>query len=205
MNKWLSGSLILALLVAVAYGGWMMGRWTDTKNKDTEVLTREGVLMKIDALNRLESTAFYIDTIVRSEKKGNWFVLWQDNQKGLFLAKGRVLAGLDLDKLKPDDINVVDDKVIISLPPVEILSVDLDNLEVYDLRTGTLGLPVTDHSVLNQVQAEAKQQVLQSACKADILAHAQNQSQQQLETLFALTQTAVSIYPAALAACKFPV
>ena len=142
---------------------------------------------------------------MRSEKKGNWFVLWQDNQKGLFLAKGRVLAGLDLDKLKPDDINVVDDKVIISLPPVEILSVDLDNLEVYDLRTGTLGLPVTDHSVLNQVQAEAKQQVLQSACKADILAHAQNQSQQQLETLFALTQTAVSIYPAALAACKFPV
>lgn len=43
--------------------------------------------MKIVALNRLESTAFYIDTIVRSEKKGNWFVLWQDNQKGLFLAK----------------------------------------------------------------------------------------------------------------------
>ncbi len=204
MKKWFSGSLMLAAFVAAAYGAWLAGKSTAGAAKAQEVVSREGVLMQIKKLNRLESTAFYIDTVIRTEKKGNWFALWQDGQKGLFLAKGRVLAGIDLDKLTTNDVNVVDGKVIISLPPVEILSVDLDNLEVYDLRSGTLGLPVADTSVLNRVQQEAKTQVLQNACKADILAHAQNQSQLQLETLFALTQTPVSVYPAALPACRFP-
>ena len=112
------------------------------------------------------------------------------------------MAGIDLNKLTAQNVQVLDDKVILTLPPVEILSVDLAKLEVYDLQTGNLGLHPIDNSVFGEVQQRAKQQVLTSACQADILNHAQTQAQQQLETLFALMQTPVSVYPSSVPVCK---
>ena len=128
--------------------------------------------------------------------------MWQDSQSGLFIVRGKVLAGLDLDKLHADNVNIVDGKVLISLPPVEILSVDLENIEVYDIQTGSFNLLPVDKAVFKTVQDEAKKQVLASACKAQILDHANRQAQTQLENLFALTQTQVSVYPAAVGQCK---
>ena len=195
--------LILAALLLLAVAAAVRYFWQkDIREPEHRMLTRESVLTRIQNLNRLESTAFHIDTIIKTEKKGNWYALWQDSQTGLFMAQGRVLAGVDLNKLNADKVNVVDNKVIISLPPVEILSVSLDNIEVYDIQTGSLGLHPIDKNVFQEVQNQAKKQVLESACKADILAHAQTQAQRQLETLFALTQTEVSVYPAALPPCK---
>lgn len=192
--------VLIVLLLAAGAGIWYVKQLKQPAQK--QVLTREGVLTQIQNLNRLESTAFHIDTIIKTEKPGNWYALWQDSQTGLFMAKGQVVAGIDLNKLNAENVSVVNDKVIISLPPVEILSVSLDNIEVYDIKTGSLGLTPIDKSVFQTVQQQAKQQVPESACKADILAHAQNQAQQQLETLFALAQTQASVYPAALPPCK---
>ncbi|ASK26471.1 DUF4230 domain-containing protein [Neisseria chenwenguii] len=191
---------VLLLCAAAAAGGWFYHRQNSVPKE--EVLSREGVLMQIKRMNRLESTAFYIDTIIRTEKKGDWRKLWQDSQSGLFVVRGRVLAGLDLDKLTADNVNIVDGKVIISLPKVEILSVDLENIEVYDIRTGAFNLLPPDREVFKTVQQEARKQVLASACKAEILQHANRQAQGQLENLFALTKTNVSVYPDAVPVCK---
>ena len=194
--RWLT---VLLLCAAAGFGGWYYhDRGADDAH---EVLSREGVLMQIKKVNRLESTAFYIDTIIRTEKKGNWRMLWQDAQSGIFIVRGKVLAGLDLDKLTAENVNIVDGKVILSLPPVEILSVDLENIEVYDMKTGSFNLLPADKGVFKTVQERARAQVLASACKADILQHANRQAQLQLENLFALTQTQVSVYPAAVPVC----
>lgn len=158
--------------------------------------------MQIKQFNRLESMAFYIDTVIRTEKKGDWRKLWQDAQRGLFVVRGRVLAGLDLDKLTAENVQMADGKALISLPSVEILSIDLEEIEVYDIQSGALNLLPPDHSVFQSVQQEARKQVLASACKADILGSATSQSQMQLENLFALAQTNVSVYPAAVPVCR---
>lgn len=199
--------LLLPFLVgagAVAAYFYFAKQAVPAEEKETvhNPVSRESIITQIHRLNRLESTAFHIDTIIKTQKQGNWYMLWQDAQTGLFMAKGRVLAGVDLDKLKPENVQVVGDTAIISMPPVEILSVNMDNLEVYDIKTGSLGLTPIDKSVFQEVQGRAKTQILESACRADILKHAQAQAQAQLETLFALTQTKVSVYPAALPVCK---
>ena len=118
------GWVVLVLCALTAAGGWFYA--LHGQNEEHQVLSRDGVLMQIKQINRLESTAFYIDTIIRTEKKGDWRRLWQDSQSGIFIVRGKVLAGLDLDKLGADNVNIVDDKVLISLPAVEILSVDLE-------------------------------------------------------------------------------
>lgn len=191
----------VAVCVLAVAGGWFFAQYSSTENANKAV-SREGVLMQIKQMNRLESTAFHIDTIIRTEKKGDWRRLWQDAQSGLFTVRGRVLAGLDLDKLNADNVNIVDGKVLISLPPVEILSVDLEDIEVYDIRTGSFNILPVDKAVFKTVQEEARKQVLASACKAQILEHANRQAQLQLENLFALMQTQVSVYPAAVAICR---
>lgn len=200
MKIFLRRLLLVFLVAGVAAGGWFYHQ--HTTEKQAEVLSREGVLTQIKQLNRLESTAFYIDTIIRTEKKGDWRKLWQDAQSGLFIVRGKVLAGLDLDKITAEHVNIVDEKVIISLPEVEILSVDLENIEVYDIQTGHLNLLPMDKSVFQTVQEQARKQVMASACQADILKNATSQAQMQLENLFKLTQTQVSVYPAAVPVCR---
>ena len=60
--------------------------------------------------------------------------------KGLFVAHGRVTAGIDLNQLKPTDVQVTPDgsHVSITLPAAQILDSYLDNIEVYDIQTGAL-------------------------------------------------------------------
>ncbi len=200
MKTFFRGLLVLLLVAATAAGGWFYHE--RIAQEQAEVLSREGVLTQIKQLNRLESTAFYIDTIIRTEKKGDWRKLWQDAQSGLFIVRGKVLAGVDLDKITADNVNIIDEKVIVSLPEVEILSVDLEDIEVYDIQTGSLNILPMDKTVFKTVQDQARKQVLTSACKADILKNATTQAQRQLEDLFRLTQTQVSIYPAAVPVCK---
>ncbi|MRN39118.1 DUF4230 domain-containing protein [Neisseria sp. N95_16] len=200
MKTFFRGLLVLLLVAAAAAGGWFYHE--RVAQERAEVLSREGVLTQIKQLNRLESTAFYIDTIIRTEKKGDWRKLWQDAQSGLFIVRGKVLAGVDLDKITADNVNIIDEKVIVSLPEVEILSVDLEDIEVYDIQTGSLNILPMDKTVFKIVQEQARKQVLTSACKADILKNATTQAQRQLEDLFRLTQTQVSIYPAAVPVCK---
>ena len=204
MKKVFSFLLFIILLVSAAAGGWYYASLQEKAATQPvhQPLSREGVLTEIKRLNRLESTAFHIDTIIKTEKPGNWIMLWQDAQTGLFMARGKVVAGVDLDKLTAESVQIVGDTVILSLPPVEILNVNLDNIDVYDIKTGSLGLTPIDKTVFQEVQDKAKQQVLESACKAGILNFAQTQAQSQLETLFALAQTKVSVYPSSLPPCK---
>ena len=121
--------------------------------------------------------------------------------KWYFIVRGKVFGRLDLDKLGADNVNIVDDKVLISLPAVEILSVDLEISKCTIFRPARLICCLWISLYLRRCREEAKRQVLQSACKAEILEHTNRQAQMQLENLFALTQTKVSVYPAAVGKC----
>ena len=54
------GLTVLVLCALTAAGGWFYA--LHGQNEEHQVLSREGVLMQIKQMNRLESTAFYIDT-----------------------------------------------------------------------------------------------------------------------------------------------
>ena len=166
-------------------------------------MSREAVITQIQSLNRLETTAFQIDSIIRTQQPGHWYNLWQDSQKGLFLVHGSVVAGVDLAQLRPENVHTAaDGRIHIELPPVSVFQVNLDNIEVYDLKTGTLGLHPVDTSVFATVQTEARAQILASACRAQILTLANEQAQKHITALFALANQPVNVVPAAVPACN---
>ncbi|WP_230659169.1 DUF4230 domain-containing protein [Psychrobacter sp. I-STPA10] len=163
---------------------------------EIEVLTREGVVTQIQSLNRLQTTAFSVDTIISSKKQGNWYALWQDEQKGLFVAHGRVTAGIDLNKLSASNVQVSEDgkNIDITLPSAEVFEVYLDNIEVYDIDTGVFGLVNIDPKIFNQAQIAGKKQVLAMACRGGMMQMASDNAKKQVQGLFELTGATVTVH-----------
>lgn len=193
-----------------------------TKEKPIETVTREGVITQIQKLNRLQTVAFSVDTVITSEKEGSWMKLWQDQQKGLFIARGRVEAGINLSALTPEMVQVVQPteqpdadqtnttastmpNITITLPPSEIFSVYLDDIEIYDWQTGAFGMMQVDPKILAQAQSMAKKEVLEKACRGDVMNMAIQNAQTQLQQLFALTGAVVTVNTQGAGACQLPV
>lgn len=194
MKKMTFAVILLTLIGGVA---WQQRTQWLTSTPTHTISQSESVLQQIRQLNRLESNAFYVESIIKTEKQGHWYALWQDSQTAIFIAKGNVRAGLNLDRLSAKNVQSIGDKIHIKLPPAEILSVQLDSIEVFDLKTGLFNVYQADMSVLPAVQAQAKQQILQQACRNQILPNAQQHSVRQIEQLFQLANQAVVVQPAA--------
>ncbi|MFU8925799.1 DUF4230 domain-containing protein [Acinetobacter puyangensis] len=196
--KWLIVIIVISLISAFA-----AIKWYQKQQPDIQVMTSDGVLQHIQHLNNLETVAFHIDTVVTSTREGSWNRLWQDQQKGLFLASGRVVAGLNLSKLTAENVSVSKDgkAIHIKLPPVEILSSSLDKTEVYDIRTGLFDLMDIDPQLLSLAQTAARNKIIQTACQSGILEIANGNAQKQIESLFTLTQAQITVESAPVPKC----
>ena len=221
MMSWLVLMIGLAALVFAIYS-----LQKSSKEEPIETTTREGVVMQIQKLNRLETVAFSVDTIITSQKTGSWMKLWQDEQKGLFIARGRVEAGIDLSALTPEMVQVIAPaeaaiknaesvdannpvsimpQIHITLPPSEVFSVYLDDIEIYDWQTGAFGMMQVDPKILQQAQSMAKKEVLERACRGDVMNMALENAQTQLQQLFSLTGAVVTVTTQGAGACQMPV
>lgn len=221
--SWLLLIIGLAALVAAIY----ISQSSQDEAK-INTITREGVVTRIQQLNRLQTVAFNVDTIITSERAGSWMKLWQDEQKALFIAKGRVQAGIDLSALTPEMVQVVQPaeplnvegkgaqsidannpvstmpQIIITIPPSEIFAVYLDDIEIYDWQTGVFGMMQVDPAILAQAQSMAKKEVLERACRGDVMTIALENAQTQLQQLFSLTGATVTVNTQGTGACQMP-
>lgn len=217
MMSWMVLLIGLAALVFAIYRVQNI-----TEEKPIETITREGVITQIQQLNRLQTVAFSVDTVITSERPGSWMKLWQDEQKALFIARGRVEAGVDLSALTPEMVQVIAPsaalnadqeaapavlmpQINITLPPSEIFSVYLDDIEIYDWQTGAFGMMQVDPKILAQAQTMAKKEVLERACRGDVMNMALKNAQTQLQQLFALTGAVVTVTTQGAGACQLPV
>ena len=194
---------VLAATVAAYYAYFTYVAQTQLSQNQLNTVSREGIVTQIHELNRLETMAFHIDTVVKSEKEGTWYKLWQDHEKGLFVVKGQVIAGVDLSKLDASDVTVSADgkQVSIDLPPAEIFTISLADIQMYDYQRGWLNPEPVNPEVLNQVQSVARTQVKQSACKAEILKLATDNASKQVAKLFELTGIKVSVQAGIVPSC----
>lgn len=195
--------VLVLLIIVAALTAAVSIFWYKEQQPDIDVITRDGVLQRIQHLNNLETVGFHIDTVVTSNREGTWNKLWQDEQKGLFVVSGRVVAGLNLSKLNRQHVTVSDDAktIHIELPAVEILSSSLDKTEIYDIKTGLFGFMDIDPELLTEAQHLARQQLIRTACNSGILTIANENAQKQVESLFTLTQAQVTVKSAPVPYC----
>lgn len=150
------------------------------------IITSNGVLRRVQPLSRLETALHKIDTVVRAEQPGNPWLLNYGGKKVLMVVEGTVIAGVDLGKLREQDVVVSANgtRVTITLPPAEIFSASLDKSEVYDAQTGAF--TELKPEFLEQARQAGKERIRAIACENRILDQATEQARFAIERLLML-------------------
>ncbi len=125
-------------------------------------------IREIRALARLETIQYSIEKVIRAESgQGPFGFLFGDRL--LFVAHGTVIAGIDLEKLAPEDLRLVNGVLYVRLPDSEIFVATLDNEKsyVYDRDTGLLSRG--DINLESTARAAAEQEIRKAALEDGIL------------------------------------
>lgn len=94
---------------------------------------------EVQALARLETIQYSIEKVITAEiGQGTFGFLFGDRL--LFVGHGIVIAGIDLAKMNPQDMQLQGNALYVRLPEPEIFVATLDNQKsyVYDRQTGAL-------------------------------------------------------------------
>jgi hypothetical protein len=139
---------------------------------------------EVRALARLETIQYSVEKVITGETGGGTFQsLFGD--KILFVGHGTVIAGIDMEKLQPEDMRFENGVLTVRLPPAEIFIATLDNEKsyVYDRNTGVLAKP--DVNLETLVRQSAEQEILKAALEDGILEQAQLNAEAYLFKFFA--------------------
>jgi hypothetical protein len=139
---------------------------------------------EIRALARLETIQYSIEKVITGEMgTGTFDTFFGD--KILFVGHGTVIAGIDMEKLKPEDMHFENGVLTVKLPPAEVFIATLDNDKsyVYDRQTGILTKP--DPNLETLVRQKAEEEILKAAIEDGILEHAQTNAEAYLLKFFA--------------------
>lgn len=97
------------------------------------------ILREVRSLARLETIQYSLEKVITAETgQGALGTLFGDRL--LFVAHGKVIAGVDMARLEPQDLWLQDGVLYVRMPEPEILVASLDNEKsyVYDRDTGLL-------------------------------------------------------------------
>ena len=139
-----------------------------TTSFDTSV---PAVVQKIQRLQRLETVVYSLDTVVEGSRTSPILPDLLGGDRILLVVHGQSVAGIDLSKLRPEDVRVdsAAHTIHISLPPSELFSTSLDNqhTRVYARSTGLL-VPA-DRNLETETRARAQAQLQKAALDDGIL------------------------------------
>lgn len=135
------------------------------------------IVHEINDLARLETASYSMQKVIRAERNNE--IMWGAfGETMLFVAVGEVIAGVDLQKMQPEDLQVVDPQtVMVYLPPAEIFVATLDNerSQVVDRRTGLFVR--ADPQLETMLRQTAEREILEDALGSGILDRANENAQ----------------------------
>jgi len=187
----IAGAFIAGILVST-FGGLLLVRasesWTGAVGSWLRRTTRTDmsqptVVDRIQKLQRLETVVYTMDKIVTGEKQSAILPNFLAGDKLLLLVHGEVIAGIDFQTLKPEDVRVDEKRVRVKLPQAEVLVTRLDSgkTRVYSRQTGLL-VP-TDPNLESQVREDAETELRRSALADGILKKAQDNARSTITSL----------------------
>ena len=178
-RPWTAIAIALVLLLAIGFcwragsGGWSL---LDTSS-ETEI-THEMVVERVEAVAKLVSSETSLRDVIVYENT------WMGSTKrSLVVVTGRVLAGVNLDGGTEVDIDHDARRISITIPPAEILAVEVVNLRTYDERAG-LWNPFRPED-RDAIQRQVRRQLETAGEQFGIVEHANESARTLLQTMLA--------------------
>jgi len=177
------------VLMTVIFGlGVLCGvklSWWWSPNSPGKFYNTVAILQQVKTLSELVTVQYVIEKVEGIEVPSEHLVgqLIGSENRLLLLAHGTVKAGIDLSKLKPEDIVVTDKTIFISLPHAKITDAYLDEklTRVIDRKTGLLA--PSDRDLEQTVRKNAVDGIRRAAREGGILNAADERAQAQLRNL----------------------
>ncbi len=141
------------------------------------------IIREIRSLARLETIQYTVEKVITAEvSRGEFAFLFEDRL--LLVAHGIVIAGVDLEKLAPEDMWLEGSVLKVRLPEAEVFIATLDNEKtyVYDRDTGIFRKPIQDLETLARQAAEKS--IREAAIEDGILDIARQNAETYLSRLF---------------------
>jgi hypothetical protein len=131
----------------------------------------------------LETIIYSLEKIITAETRQGFFKMLVGDRL-IFVAHGEVIAGIDLNKLQPESLEVRNGVLYVQLPEAEIFVVAIDNEQsyVYDRQTG-----IFTHGEVNletEARRAAENEIEKSALEDGILEIAAQNAESYLDRLF---------------------
>ena len=141
------------------------------------------IINQVKALARLETIRYTVEKVITAEtNQGVLGPLFGDRL--LFVAHGYVIAGIDMSKIKPEDLWLDGTVLNVRLPAAEVLvaTIDNDKSYVYDRQTGLLAKG--DPALETQARQVAEQEINKAALDDGILDQAMANAETYLRWFF---------------------
>ncbi len=130
------------------------------------------IVQEINNLARLETASIEMEKVVTAERGDNDFLWGLMGESMVFVAYGKVVAGVDLAQMTPDDIQVVDPvTVMVHMPPAAIFAdlPALDNQKSYVADRDTGLLAGTDRDLETEVRRVAEARLREEALASGVV------------------------------------
>jgi uncharacterized protein (UPF0333 family) len=141
------------------------------------------IIHDVRALARLETIQYTVEKVITAETgQGSLSFLLGDRL--LFVAHGIVIAGIDMEKINPEDMQLSGELLNVRLPAAEVFVATLDNGKsyVYDRETGLLRTP--DQNLETLARQTGEDEIRKAAIEDGILAIAQQNAETFLQKFF---------------------
>jgi hypothetical protein len=176
--RW-GGAIVLTLIVVAAGFGLcsqsekLLALVNNIVNPPPKITPLQ-VMVQIRSASELTTSIVETEVVTKVDQENDpiLFIIPNKPTELIYKGHGEVRAGFDLTQITEDSITIQGQKVILTLPPPQILSkgLDADQSGIYDLDTPWFG--ELDANTVNTAQQEAMKLIMEQACAQDILGKA---------------------------------
>lgn len=140
------------------------------------------IIHEVRSLARLETIQYTMEKVITAEK-GQDELGFLFGDRLLFVGHGKVIAGVDLARMRSEDMWAEGDILYVRLPQAEVFVVALDNEKsyVYDRDTGLLNRG--DIDLERAARQAAEEEILNAAVEDGILTQAQQNAESYLSRM----------------------
>jgi hypothetical protein len=151
----------------------------------TRTVVRQGpdVLVAVRSLARLETVNFHMERVIElTDEQTHLFGLVGANDRILLVAAGDVSAGVDLAKVRPQDVRTDWEhrSVAMALPAVELFHATLDNARTRTYRRDTDTLAFRSDDLETRARQEAERAMRDAALQSGVLTRGKDNAERAL-------------------------
>jgi len=177
MRALLVALIALCLIVGVLIGtlaSRLLSPGTSQKIYNTATLLKE-----VQSLSELVTVKYVIEKVVVLED-----VKWYGESRVLLLAHGVVKGGVDLGRLKADDIAISEKNISLKLPPAQVLDTYLDERKTQVIERSTGLLRAFNKDLEQTARQNATDDIARAARLGGLKDEADKRARDQLKALF---------------------